>query len=504
MKASPLLAFLGISSLTLIIVLEELAPTEFSVLALSMVIGIASTCIAVSLWLSRPADEWRYVCLGSVFCLYYGVSYGFAAFGTPPQFSQRVLPGGLDSVNLVSLPVGILAWLAGYHLLHLRAVTAGARHLVLPPKTLSPVGPSTLVVLYATTVVVRLWQIASGTGYGYLRDAVESTTSTSSLAQYLDVYGQLGIVILGVAIVASGYVSSGADGYRRAYLWIIPFEAALRLLAGDKSGPLLLVAVIVFGLMATGKLSFSPRKLAMIGLVAVLVLFPLIGAYRDVLRPEQGRQLSPGEAPAAAVTAIKQTASAFAEGPVAYSQFSFDQTGGRLREIDRAAVSIQAHDAGKPYSPPGEMVQRVQIGLVPRLLWPDKPLNLYALDVSRNYYRLSTNVISASSLSPIGDAYRYGGLVMVVVALAVVGAFVRFLDEMLAPRHSVWLVPLIIATIPLIRGGDIAGLLVGAVRYFLVAGIFYRFLFVRTLRASGGYGRSSGTASDAPVRGRPS
>ena len=186
-----------------------------------------------------------------------------------------------------------------------------------------------------------------------------------------------------------------------------------------------------------------------------------------------------------AVKAVTQTASTFAEGPQAYSQLAFDQTAGRFREIDRAAVSIQAHDAGKPYSPYSEVPLRVATGLVPRLLWPEKPLNLYALDVSRTYYALSTNAISASSLSPVGDAYRYGGLAVVAVALALVGAFVRFLDEMLNPKHSIWLAPLLIATVPLIRGGDLAGLLVSAIRYFLILGIFYRFLFVRARRPRG-------------------
>ena len=66
---------------------------------------------------------------------------------------------------------------------------------------------------------------------------------------------------------------------------------------------------------------------------------------------------------------------------------------------------------------------------------------------------------------------------MVALVLAGLGAYVRALDEALSAKHSVWLVPILIAAIPLLRSGDVAGLVVGAVRYFLVIGVLYRFLF---------------------------
>lgn len=483
MKSSQLLGVVGVGLLGLAIALEALVGVALGYLALALLTGVGSGCVAVSLWRARPAEEKRFISLGAVFCLYYAMSYGFAVLGASPPFAQRLLPNGLEAVDLTALPVGILAWLIGYRLLDVPPLTSAARRIILPKTSITPVSPSTLLALFFTTVIVRLWLIFSGAGYGYLRDVVDATTSASSLIQYLVLYGDFGTVILGLAIVASGHAPSHRAGYRRTYLWILPFEVLLSLLAGNKSGVLLLLVMVVACLAAAGKLTVSPRRVALFGLVGVLVVFPLIGTYRDILRPESGRQLSSAQAPAAAVTALNETASTVAAGPVAYGRFAFDQTAGRLREIDRAAVAIRAHDSGKPYTSPTEMAERVATGLVPRPLWPDKPLNLYALEVSRGYYGLSTRVISASSLSPLGDAYRHGGLPMVAVSLAILGAFVRFLDDMLAPKHSIWLVPLLVAAIPLVRGGDLAGLLVAAIRYFLVIGVLYRFLFIRSMQS---------------------
>ena len=505
MRTPQLFAFLGVGLLAGTIALEGFTRAGgLSAVTLAVLTGLGSTCFAVSLWQGRPIEDRRHVSLGAVFCLYYAVSYGFAVLGAPPPFAQRLLPNGLDSVNLIALPLGILAWLLGYRVLHLTALTRTARHLLVPRTTLRPVGPSTLLVFFATTVVVRLWLIVSGGGYGFLRDVVDATTSANPLVQYLVVYGEFGVVIVGLAIVASGHTGHNGPGYRRAYLWILPVEVILRLIAGNKSGLLLLALVVVLASATAGTVSRLPRKLTAAGLAGMLIVFPLVGTYRDILRPATGPQLSASEAPAAAVTAVKKTASTAAAGPLAYGRFAYDQTAGRFREIDRAAVSIQAHDAGKPYSAASEMPLRVASGMIPRLLWPDKPLNLYALDVSRDYYGLSTNVISASSLSPVGDAYRYGGLAMVAAALALLGAFVRFLDEMLAPRHSIWLVPLLIAAIPLIRGGDLAGLLVAAIRYYLIVGIFYRFLFVRASRTSTATGRLTHSPRNIVASGRQS
>ena len=470
----------GIVVLVGTFVAAEAELVEMSAVTLGLLTGLGSACLAVYLWQTRPPEERRFVSLGAVFCTYYAISYGFAVLGQAPQFSERLLPQGLAGVSLSVIPLGLLAWFAGYRFLHLPSVSRGVRRLVLPERTLRPVGPATLVAIYITTVIVRLLLIASGAGYGYLRNAQDATTSASPLLQYAAEFGSFGLVILGLAVVASGHADRDRDGYRRAYRWMIVPELVLGVLVGQKSEFLIVVVMFALALHAAQKL--SARRLVLTAAVALLVIFPLVETYRDILRPEAGRQLSASEAPAALTTAAGQTVEAFAAGPGAYAEYAFDRTAGRFREIDRAAVSIQAHDTGMPYSPATEMATRVATGVVPRVLWPDKPVDLYALEVSRDYYGLPASVISATSLSPVGDAYRYGGMGMVALVLALLGAYVRLLDEALSAKHSVWLIPLLIAAIPLLRSGDLAGLVVGAFRYYLIIGLLYRFLFVRSVR----------------------
>ena len=190
---------------------------------------------------------------------------------------------------------------------------------------------------------------------------------------------------------------------------MFPFELVLGLLVGQKSQFLIVVVMFVLAKQASGAISVSAGKLVAVGLVSLLVVFPLVETYRDILRPEAGRQLSAAEAPGSR-NGVGVTASTFARGPVAYGQYALDRTAGRFREVDRAAVAIRVHDLGRPFAPPSEMGQRMAIGVVPRVLWRDKPVDLYSLEVSREYFGLPSGVISASSLSPVGDAYRYGGV----------------------------------------------------------------------------------------------
>ncbi len=242
---------------------------------------------------------------------------------------------------------------------------------------------------------------------------------------------------MGLTVVASGHAAENRVGYRRAYRWMLPIELVLGVLVGQKSEFLIVVVMFALALRAAGRLPtrrLDPRRcgLAVADLPArgELSRHPAAGVRPSAL----GRGGACGSR-----ICSRPDRRRFRRGAGEYAQYAFDRTVGRFREADRAAVSIQAHDAGKPYSPPSEMAQRVATGVVPRVLWPDKPLDLYALEVSRDYYGLPPSVITATSLSPVGDAYRYGGLLSVALVMALLGGYVRLLDQAFPPStRSGW------------------------------------------------------------------
>ena len=312
MRGPQLLAPLGILVLAITFVLAESDLLDLSPLALGILTGLGAAGLAVALWQGRPPEERWYVSLGAVFCLYYAISYGFALLGNPPDFSDRIFPNGLDGVNLSPLPLGIIMWFVGYRLLHSQSLSRGVRRFVLPERTVSPrtghAGGRS-----CTTVIARVLLIVSGAGYGYLRNAGEVTTSASPLLQYAAEYGGFGLVIMGLAVVASGHASDNRSGYRRAYLWMLPVELVLGVLVGQKSEFLIVVVMMAFALRAAGRL--PTRRLILTAVASLLLIFPLVESYRDILRPESGRQLSAAEAPAALLTAVGQTGVAFTAGP---------------------------------------------------------------------------------------------------------------------------------------------------------------------------------------------
>ena len=127
-------------------------------------------------------SERRFVSLGAVFCVYYAISYGFARSGRLRTSASVCSPTASDAIDLAPLPLGILAWFAGYRLVHAPALTRAIRRLVFPERTAGPVNPATLMAIYATTVLIRFYLIGSGSGYGYLQNAEAAATSASSHA----------------------------------------------------------------------------------------------------------------------------------------------------------------------------------------------------------------------------------------------------------------------------------------------------------------------------------
>ena len=132
MRTPQFLTSVGVGLLVVAIALEEFLAGGLSAVTLALLTGVGAGCFAAALWWERPRESWRYVCLGAVFCLYYAISYGFAVLGAAPPFAQRLLPSGLDAVDLVALPIGILAWRLGYGVWHVTALTRTARELLLP------------------------------------------------------------------------------------------------------------------------------------------------------------------------------------------------------------------------------------------------------------------------------------------------------------------------------------------------------------------------------------
>jgi hypothetical protein len=56
--------------------------------------------------------------------------------------------------------------------------------------------------------------------------------------------------------------------------------------------------------------------------------------------------------------------------------------------------------------------------------------------ISEEYYDIPASANNAAAVTPIGDLYRYGGWTVVVLGMAILGAWIRFLDQLIDARRN--------------------------------------------------------------------
>ena len=142
---------------------------------------------------------------------------------------------------------------------------------------------------------------------------------------------------------------------------------------------------------------------------------------------------------------------------------SADYLAQRIRTIDSPAIIMQRTPGQIPYSNPGQLAVSPVIDLVPRILWPGKPVLNVGYQMSQEYYQLPPQVYTSSDITPEGDLYRHGGWVVLIAGMFLIGCGARVVDEVADLRRSTHGMFLIILLFPgLVQAGtDCATLLAG-------------------------------------------
>lgn len=135
----------------------------------------------------------------------------------------------------------------------------------------------------------------------------------------------------------------------------------------------------------------------------------------------------------------------------------------RIRTIDSPAIIMQRTPGQIPYSNPGQLAVSPVINLVPRILWPGKPVLNVGYQMSQEYYQLPPQVYTSSAITPEGDLYRHGGWVVLIAGMFLLGCAARVVDEVADLRRSMHGTFLVILLFPGIvqAGDDFATLLAG-------------------------------------------
>jgi hypothetical protein len=470
--ASPLLA----AGLFLAAVAVGLAALALSALRPDTAIiwgalALAVYCTALLLLAGSAADydgvglaTWR---IGPWSLVWGALAFGLATMTwTGPQTgpSAEILPGSvLSALWMVAVALTMLT--AGYCVGPFRlagrlpARAAAGLRCRFTDEIRSPAVPWLLFVI---GVVAQAASAALTGRFGYVGDVADSVSTASGYGQYLSIAGEC--VPLAVAAAAARAYRPRPAGTSDHAAWV--------------TLAVLFTVAIVAGAVAGGKQSFvvailavliprttSRRRLPAGALVAAVLFFLLLVipfnlAYRASAR-SASVTLSTGQALAAAPSILGQVAVSDLTPSVVGQSAAF--LAERIRVIDSPAIIMQRTPAQIPYGSPAQLAEAPVIDVIPRVLWPGKPILAVGYQISQQYFEIPPGIYTSSDVTPEGDLYRHGGWVPLAAGMFLLGCGIRVLDDITDVRRSVHGTFLIILLFPGIvqAGSDWSTLLAG-------------------------------------------
>ena len=280
------------------------------------------------------------------------------------------------------------------------------------------------LVLFGVGNAARLATALLTGRLGYLGDASDAVAHATSYTHALDLVSWLAVF----AIAAAAYqVFSTPDGKGKAMLWsMVAVDVTVGALGGTKQSFFLtLLAVLIPYGALRGRVSL--RLAVASALLFLWIILPFNTAYRTTVR-DGASYLSPGDAVAAAPGVVSGVVSA--DAPLSVAGDSSSTLLRRVRNIDNIAVIVQLTPSTIPFRNPGEYISAPIFALVPRAIWPDKPVLSTGYEFSQEYYGLPSTMYTASAITPVGDLYRHGGWPVMAIGMLLFGMTFRLFDTL--------------------------------------------------------------------------
>lgn len=369
---------------------------------------------------------------GPWFLGYSVVSYGLASLTLiePLDSSLSVIDKSSYPPAFAVVAAGLTAWTIGYAIGGrgaLKRLFGAAKALFTGGLSGTIRGRGFLLLVFIVALGADAFGILVDGKYGYLGDASNVTSATVPwYGQLLSILSNLKYVVL-FAASARVYL----ERKDRALPLLVPLACVTvvgGLLTGMKESfvaSLLSIGIPYF--IGKGKLRLIPIVLALVVFVGVVA--PAVGALRGDVRGAAGR-LDVDDALGAAAGRIFSAETYLGQS----DSSSLDSVSSRVRSVDNIALIIQKTPSQIPFRSIDELATAPVSGLIPRVLWPNKPVQISGYDFYRNYYGGLTQSSSAVTLS--GSFYMFGGTLFVVSGMFLAGLTLRSLDEAINASSS--------------------------------------------------------------------
>jgi hypothetical protein len=372
--------------------------------------------------------------------------------------AAEILPGSVvRALWMIGVALALLT--AGYCAGPYRLAAARAQHVTgaLSRRFTDDIrGPLVPWILLGTGTIAQVGYSVLTGRFGYVGDVASAVTTASGYSQYLAVAGDcVPLAVMAGAMRACRSRTLGA--------WLtlsVVFAAAVgegAVAGGKQSFVVAIIAVIIPYSIVRRRLPTGAIAAAL--LFFLLVVIPFNQAYRASARGTVTLTASQAVAAAPAIA-----------GQVAANDFSLAVLGTsasylaeRIRTIDSPAIIMQRTPSEIPYTSASQLLMAPVIDLIPRIVWPGKPILAPGYQVSQEYYELPAQVYTSSDVTPEADLYRHGGWVPLILGMFLLGCALRIIDEVTDLRRGAHGAFLIILLFPDIvqAGSDCAGLLAG-------------------------------------------
>lgn len=347
-------------------------------------------------------------------------------------------------LGLAIATVGLLTWAAGYCTMSLRL--PGAAIASLRQWSLRRAGgdrPITftsgrIVGVYVVGLSARLVLLATGR-FSYitsdLQGAITESSPVTAVIGHVEFLTTVGLLLLAYASFQSSTPAS-----RRLLAVALMLEIPFGLLSGMRQFILLRLLGVAVTYVLVRRRVPAVASIVLLGVLAFLS--PFTDTYRGEVRGSRGTTV---DASGAAQLIPALTGSTLGElSPSDVASGPTDFVTSRLRFIDEVAMVGQRTPSEIAFIPPSDTVLEASTVLIPRAMWPGKPVYTLGLQYAREFWGQTDRVVSARSPTYPGEAFYRGGWGGVLVLMALLGALMASINTSLSPRKYPAAIPMFI------------------------------------------------------------
>ena len=273
---------------------------------------------------------------------------------------------------------------------------------------------------------------------GTVSTAVYRTQLNEEVTGATTLLGTLANMVQISTCVVALYLSAGDT---RLWLRVVAWGITLPLAAWQSVAFASKTSFLQFLYIVVAARHYAKRRvgivyLALAAVLAVLLVFPIVGMLRGAAvtgeRPELGRG-------AGIRGQVSEVAAQFSRmSPAVYVQYAAEGLLSRATGIDTLSLLLK-YDMSEELGDPASYAYIPAYAFIPRVVWPDKPV----LDQATRFGRLlliatfeGAQSNTAFGITHIGDLLVSFGIPGVLIGMCVVGCFYRLTYKFFDPQHT--------------------------------------------------------------------